>query len=68
MAGALNSHFLQLRKAPNKNSKDNQQDRKQFLVAVATQHLTFRGNFYLPVQSLLGPSSRRLSETKYFPI
>lgn len=54
MAGALNSHFLKLRKAPKKNSKDSQQDRKQFLVALTTQHLTFRGKFYLPVHSLLG--------------
>lgn len=52
MAGALNSHFLQLRKAPKKPSKDSQEDRKQFLVALTTQHLTFRGKFPFPAHAL----------------
>lgn len=54
MAGALTSPFLRLKKTSKQNSKDSQQGRKQFLMALTIQHLTFRGKFDLPVHSLLG--------------
>lgn len=57
MAGALKQLFPPAKKSSKQKLKNSQQGRKQLLVALTTEHLTFRGNFYLPVQSLLGPSS-----------